>query len=117
RPAQAHTVGSPATAVASHRVPRAVVVEVRQAGRIVRGIDVLPRSSGCGSHAVDAPGNPSIEIVIVAEAADAHGSVVVGAHGKRLALYQRRDFVFAQNRDVALQDIHAPAVIEVVDAK
>ncbi len=70
-----------------------------------------------GDHAVEASGNPAVKIIVIGKAADVDGSIVSGTHGKRLALRERGGLVFAQDGNLALENIHRTAVVEIVDAE
>ena len=69
---------------------------------------------GGGADAVNAAGDPTVEIVFVSNAANAQGSILAGLDRKRLALFETPDVVLMQNGYVALQGFDGAAVVVIV---
>src|SRR5260370_15581928 len=63
RPAEAHANRAQAISIAAQRNPRAVGVKIAEARRIIWRVHVLRGIVRGGYDAVNAPGNPAVEIV------------------------------------------------------
>src|SRR5713101_280733 len=117
RPSEANAIGPPTVTVAGNGIPRAVGVEITEAGRIIGRAGVLHRGSRGRHDAVFAAGDPVVKIVVFGKPANVDGRVFAGTHGERLAFFERGGVVLVSNVDVALEDVDVAAVIEIVHAE
>src|ERR1700676_5369070 len=88
RPAEAHSKRPPAIAVAAHRKPGTVSIKIAEACRIVRRIHILRGVVRGGHNAVNAPGNPAVEIVGVRSTPNHRFGGVARMHRERLAFVE-----------------------------
>src|SRR5258708_28082910 len=90
RPAKPHTEGSPTVSISSTRGKGAIAIQIGESRNVIRRTRVLQRRGGGGGDAVDAAGDPAIEVVFIRKAAGAQGKGVACLHRKVLARFDPR---------------------------
>src|SRR5260370_9330949 len=83
----------------------------------MRRTRVLQGRGGGGGDAVDAAGDPVIEVVFIRKAADAQGRIVACFHRKGLALSKRRRVLIVQNGTAAFISFDSAGVVVIIKAE
>src|SRR5258708_27063001 len=114
RPAKPHTEGSPPVSISSTRGKGAIAIQIGESRNVIRRTRVLQRRGGGGGDAVDAAGDPVIEVVFIRKAADAHGRIVACFQRKGLALFEPRRVLILQNGNAALISFDSSGIVVII---
>src|SRR3974390_540848 len=85
-PAHANSKRLPTVPVARQVVPRTVVIQVGEAGTVIRRIHILVGIGRRGRDTVNPAGNPLIEVIAVGDAPNDRIAAIIDVDGIRLPL-------------------------------
>ena len=117
RPAQPHTKRSPTVSVSPAVGEGPIGIQIGESRNVGRGTGVLHRRGRGGGDAVDAAGDPAIEVIFIGKAADLQGRIVAGLYRKGLALFKLRRVLMVQNGNAAFIGFDRAAVVIIVKAE